>query len=66
MALIGLSGQVRSLPDPQASVRAIAPYQALRSVASTLNPPRSISGHACRPAPSGARSQDMRYGIVML
>ena len=44
MAPIGLSGQVGSLPDPQASVRAIAPYQARRSAAGNFGPPRSLSG----------------------
>ena len=44
MATIGLSGQVGSLPDPQASVRAIAPYQAGRSVAGNSGLPRSLSG----------------------
>jgi hypothetical protein len=38
MALIGLSGQAGSLPDPRASVRATAPYQARRSAAGPSGP----------------------------
>ena len=53
MAPIGLSGQVGSLPDPQASVRAIAPYQARRSAAGNFGPPRSLSGINAHPSRLG-------------